>query len=98
MVISDKFHKKIRDGPLKPATQPLIGPGQNPLTVLGHFITKLESKDRTTTDTIYVVKNLRTPLVGRQAIQKFQLISRIENAVWDKTQVTTQFPELFEGL
>ena len=97
-VISDKLHKKIRDGPLKPATRPLIGPSQNPLTVLGHFVTKHESKDRTTTDTIYVVKNLRTPLVGRPAIQKLQLISWIKNVVWDKTQVTTQFPELFEGL
>ena len=50
-VIMDKLYKKIRDGPLKPATRPLIGPSQNPLTVLGHFVTKLEREDQTTTET-----------------------------------------------
>lgn len=34
----------------------------------------------------------------RPAIQRLQLISRIENVAWDKMQVMTKFPEIFEGL
>ena len=47
---------------------------------------------------IYVVKGLQTPLVGRPAILKLNLVTHILGVTRDKAYITTEFPELFNGL
>ena len=71
------------------------------MTVIGQFTAQLSETGKNvkeTTETVYVVKNLQTPLVGRPAIEALQLVSRVDSI--DKTVIgiTTQFPELFTGL
>ena len=74
----------------------LVGPNQNALQVQGYFKAKLEKEYIAVTETVYVVKDLCTPLVGRPAIVKMKLVTQVDSISEDKKE--TQFPELFNGL
>ena len=94
MVIPQNVYCKERDGPLRCATRQLSGPGKTPLTVLGCFSANLKKKDSTKTE----VKNLQTPLVGRPAIEAFQLVTQIESVTRNGASIISQFHDVFVGL
>jgi hypothetical protein len=45
-----------------------------------------------------VIKHLSQPLLGRPAIEKLQLLRRVDALLTDWLQMTTQYSEVFNGL
>ena len=85
---------------LQPTSKTLLGPAQHPLKVTGQFGTTLTKDDRTTTQTIFVVPEIKTNLLGLPAIIALQLLSRINSTTKDCTadHIQQEFPSLFQGL
>jgi len=81
---------------LKKTRKVLMGPGKNVLDVKGVFSTTISKNEKNVEEDIYVVKNLFTPLLGRQAIEKLHLITRLDNIT--ECQWQEKYPELFTGL
>lgn len=82
---------------LRKADKILYGPGGKHLHVCGMFRGTLSFRDRNIDQEIYVVEGLKHSLLGRPAIEKLELLLRI-NSVQSVTDVRTRYPELFEGL
>ena len=65
----------------KPAlSQPdrtLRGPSARKLSTIGKFNAELSTDNRTATDEVYVVRGLHKSLLGRPAIEKLRLLSRL---------------------
>ena len=97
-VIPEELHIQERDGPLKPARIPLVGPSQHRLQVIGSFNADMIRAHKRCAETVYVVRGLQTPLVGRPAIQSLSLLTRILGINRDKESIITEYPELFCGL
>ena len=70
---------------------------ENSLNSFRMFLSQSKEK-KTLQRQIYVVKNLQTPLLGRPAIEAFQLVTQIKSVTRNGASVISQFPELFEGL
>ena len=60
------------------------------MQVVGKLTTAMTINNKTEHDNIYVVRDLKLPLLGRPSLSKFDLVRRI-NAIDD-------YPELFQGL
>ena len=80
----------------------LCSAGGQQLAVLGMFKAELthDNGDSTCTN-IYVVKNLKTPLLGKPAIRGLNLLKRINVVTGSeqmKEKVMKDFPQLFTGL
>ena len=100
-------------GPIKKSNLKLVGAGQNGLATLGTITVKIAYKDQIIEDDLYVIKNLKTPLLGETSIEKLDLIARIANInqgndikypkieypISDTVQNWPEkFPNLFTGL
>ena len=96
--ISDSTYKSLHGIKLKPATKPLYGPASQPLKVLGKFTGTLTHKQCSHQEQIYVIKGLRNNLLGLGAIEKLQLVKRMESMSSKPLDVKTQFPKVFSGL
>ena len=85
----------------KPATRTLLGPSQQPLKVIGQFQASIAKAgdDKSSTQTVYVVKDLKVNLLGLPAITSLQLLSHV-NSVEHPTaeHIQQRFPSLFHGL
>ncbi|KAK3566933.1 hypothetical protein QTP86_005598 [Hemibagrus guttatus] len=81
---------------LKKTRKTLMKPGRHVLDVKGVFSASISKNDKNIEEDIYVVKNLFTPLLGRHAIEKLNLITRLDNITDCPWQV--KYPELFTGL
>ena len=74
------------------------GPNSAVLPVAGCLLVTLQYKDRITEETIYVVKSLQTPLLGRQAIIRLKLVQRLDVVENGTIDTVKEFPTLFCGL
>ena len=86
---------------LKAPNRVLCGPGRIVLPVIGYFSGYLKYKDRVTKESIYIVEHLQTPLLGRQAITRLQLIQRLDDVEEQSpagVDPVKEFPSLFCGL
>ena len=68
--ISKTLHKTIGSPPLSSPGKVLKGP-----SILGKFTATLKRSDKKTDQSLYVVKNLHRPLLGRPAIEDLELFS-----------------------
>ena len=75
----------------------LSGPGQQKLDVDGMFEAQITHKDKSTMQKIYIVRDLKHPLLGKPAIEALSLISFV-NVVDRKEQIVKKFSKLFDGL
>ena len=83
---------------LQATSHKLCGPA-HALSVIGKFIAKLKKGKRETEETVYVVRSLRHPLLGRPAIESLELLKRINTIVsMTNNSIKQQFPKLFTGL
>ena len=76
-VIPKKGYTPSLDGKVKTAKLPVVGPTGEKFTVKGKFTGAL-SKPReviASTQEIYVIKNLRRPLLGRPAIEALRIVA-----------------------
>lgn len=75
------FHKIFKEGnkpALQRVTKPLLGPGCSPLSVIGVSNMLLLKGDKHILEDVYIVKSLHSPLLGRPAITKLALVTRVD--------------------
>ena len=78
----DRYNPKL--GKIEPADRKLYGAGgSKPMEVKGMVRTKLRFGEKESTEVVYLVKNLRRPLLGVPAIENLQVL----NTVVDKSSV-----------
>ena len=75
--ISQTIYESLQNVKLQRSSQALMGPAQQKLQVLGQFTGTLSSKQNSSNQTIFVVKSLRTNLLGLPAILALNLVTRI---------------------
>ena len=94
--MSSKHHVDIIDTTCSviPAENTLRGPGGIKLRVLGTLVAKLQYKNKTCSETLYVIENQPTSLLGRDACLQLNLIKLMV----DEVAVHKDFPHLFHGL
>ena len=95
-VISDADYNKETDGPLSTCNKQLSGPSREALDVCGQFTRQLQRNSTSTTQEIYVIRGLHTPLLGKPAIEALQLLTFLNGIKLD--DIIRQFPTLFNGL
>ena len=93
-----------RTPPFKASWRILKGPDGRPLDVIGCFNTTLSihsASDRSSRHTVYVVRGLHSPLLGRPAITALRVLSEIAavgTSCHSVSYVTDKFPTLFSSL
>ena len=92
----------IRGKKLRKPLKKLCGPDKQPLKVIGVCDLLLCYKGRQSNETIYIVQDLATPLLGRPAIHNLNLINLNGTlgtiAKETPTSWKKEFPKLFTGL
>ncbi|CDQ60651.1 unnamed protein product [Oncorhynchus mykiss] len=79
-------------------TKKLYGPSNNILPVVGHLVIKLESKDESAIQPVFVIDSLARPLLGLPAIEALQLIERVSELEDPGEVFKNKFPKVFSGL
>jgi hypothetical protein len=98
--ISEKTHGALGKPQLSTPTKILCGPSQQPLKTLGQLIGKISHKMKTAEQHVFVVRGLKTNLLGLPAIIALGLAKRVDTVTTMKTpsHIQKQFPLLFQGL
>lgn len=96
--IPEQVYKRVmhRNGKLIGAPKPLYGPGGAKLMVLGSATETLSYIERSTTEKIFVVKDLRMVLLSRPASVRLKLVARVDTI--DQETVRKTYPKLCDGL
>ena len=97
-VIPESKYDGTRDGPLRTPERVLSGPSQRPLQVRGQISAYLRHGGAEATEEVYVVKGLKTALLGSPAIDALNIISRVRLVEADHKEIVDKFPQLFRGL
>jgi len=95
-VISDTEYQKLGNVTLIQTDQTLKGPSNQPLQVKGKFFGEFHYGLMRIKQSCYVVTGLAKPLLGRPAIEKLNLLARINNV--QGVSITEKFSKLFTGL
>ncbi len=96
--IPTKLYDYRRDGPLMESKKKLYGPNNKRLLVAGQVMCKVESKDLSTSQTVFVIDSLSRPLLGLPAIEALQLVERIDAVELPEERFKNKFPKVFTGL
>ena len=96
--ISGKTHQLIEKPKLANPRKVLYGPINQTLDVMGQLSGCLKYGKHSSQETIYVVKGLKTNLLGVSEITALQLIQRVYATYNQEPDVMKQFPKVFEGL
>ena len=95
--ISEEAYYSLKRVTLQQACKSLFGPTHNAIQVLGQFQGKLRVGDRTSTETVFVIRGLRNNLLGLPAIKSLQLVCRVDT-VCSEQEIQQRFPKVFSGL
>ncbi|XP_031574104.1 uncharacterized protein LOC116307918 [Actinia tenebrosa] len=100
-VVSDSL-PWIKQQPLEPVRQSLMGPGGTRLTVVGSFLATIKYRQSKIQERVYVIKNQSCSLLSRQACVNLGLIRRLDVEVeelnTEAPNFRAEFPQLFTGL
>ena len=91
---------------LEPTNKILLGPCSYKIKSSAKFVGKLSANNQSLQEEFYVVEGLQTPLLGRMASSKLNLIQKIETVSTNANEVDkkytasiiTSYPSLFKGL
>ena len=83
---------------LRRPSKALYGPAKTPLKVLGMFTGTFKNNTASCKLHVYVVKDLKTNLLGLPAITALNLVARIQSISSSKESIMSRYPELFTGL
>ena len=75
----------------------LYGPSRQPLRVVGQFMGKFSHEEKSTKQPVYVVRGLKTNLLGLPAITAINLAGRVD-AINTEERIMEKFPTVFKGL
>ena len=84
--------------PLHKPSKILYGPDRKQLQVLGQFVQILSHSQKTSKQQIFVVKGLRTNLLGLPAITALNLAARLDSVEDYRAKVLATYPVVFTGL
>ena len=93
--ISEKLYKSLRLPVLQKPSKILKGPGQHPLQAVGQFHEMLHYGQNSSGQQIFVIKDLKSNLLGLPAIAALNLAARLDAAY--TTLVKNSFPTVFQG-
>ena len=97
--ISERTFKSLKGVTLTKPTKILCSPAGRQMKVLGQFTGTLSSKDKQVNEPVYVIRGLRTNLLGLPAITVLKLVSRIDaTSSTERQDWLAQYPSLFKGL
>ena len=99
--ISDFSYRQLKGVRLHTANRVLYGPDHTRLEVLGQFSPTLGVKERRTQQIVYVVKGLKSNLLGLPAIQALQLLTARLGTVQEQSyrdKIISEYPGIFQGL
>ena len=100
--ISMETYRTLKKPKLSTPKKTLLGPSRQPLNCIGEFQGKFGFSDRSTTQPVYVIKGLKSNLLGLPAITALQLAARMDAAEEGSPGTLDgykkQFPSLFKGL
>ena len=99
-VIPEEVFRQCNLGKLHPTSKRLFGAGHNGLRIIGTVRNTLSLGETYVTEDIYVVKGLKEPLLGQPAIEKINLVARI-NEIQSQSyeeRIKVKYPQLFHGL
>ena len=104
-VISEEIDKRSGLEKLRKATKKLFGPSQAKLSVTGVVTGNLMTENaKQTQQDIYVIANLKEPLLGKPAIEALNLIQKVASIQSDlsyngiEAEAKANHPRLFKGL
>ena len=89
--ISEKSYNTLKRVTLKSPSKSLFGPTHNSIQVLGQFQGKLQVGDKTSTETVFVIRGLRNNLLGLPAMKSLQLVCRVDTVSSEK-EIQQRFP------
>lgn len=100
--ISEQTYQHIGEPELH---TPLSGPSQQPLEVLGQFVGTLTHNSNVSKQKVFVVKHLKTNLLGLPAIKALHLAARVDTTSATSAtscdldaDISRNFPNIFKGL
>ena len=98
--ISTETYKTLCKPRLIPPNKLLYGPSRQPLDVAGQFQAEITYKDKREQEPVYVVKGLKTNLLGLPAITALGLAACVDATTEadPKTEILAKFPGVFQGL
>ena len=96
--INEGTYRSLGEPSLRDPTKVLWGPAHQTLDVMGQFMGWMKHSKRSARQSIYVVKGLKTNLLGLQAITALQLACRIDVVGTEEPDVVKRFPQVFQGL
>jgi len=102
--VSQETFLKLPDAPqLTTPKRILCGPSRKPLHVLGQCQIDLSHRDRSSSQHIFVVKGLRSNLLGLPAIKALNLATRLDETTTESTSLSSayihqRFKKVFQGL
>lgn len=94
------FQSLFKEVKLKPARRPLDGPNGKPLIVVGMVQLKMTFKGRESFEDVYILRTLKSPLLGKPAIEKLDVLAELAAKVGaiEKGNIESEYPNLFRGL
>ena len=78
--ISQETHQHLGKPPLQTPEKLLCGPSRQPLQVLGQFLGQPTHKAQVSQQQVFVIKELKTNLLGLPAITALNLAARVDSA------------------
>ena len=96
--ITEDTYKLLTNVVLQKPRKTLHGPAKQCLDVLGQFQATLCHQNTSSTQTLYVIRGLKTNLLGLPAITSLGLLYRMDAVVCNTDAVHTKYPMLFKGL
>ena len=96
--ISEETYKTLGKVRLQAPSKTLYGPTCHSLQVLGQFIGTLTHLQLSSAQTIFVVRGLKTNLLGLPAITSLQLLHRVDTTCAEEPAVPSRFKNIFQGL
>ena len=88
----------LADVKLMKSDRILKGPDQAALKVKGKFMTDLKWQQKSSREEIYIMEKLQKPLIGRPAIERLDLLVRVEEIQDSCLKYQQMYPTVFTGL
>ena len=97
--VSQRVYESLPNVKLQKSSRALMGPAQQKLQTLGQFTGTLTVNQNSANQTIFVVKDLRSNLLGLPAILALNLVTRVTEVSEDYSSIVQKkYPRVFTGL
>ena len=96
--VSHEVFARLKNVTLQKATRVLLGPARQKLDVLGQFEGHFKHKGEACQQTVFVVKGLKTNLLGLPTIIALKMVSRVNEISDYNLDIPKKFPKVFQGL